>query len=83
MHPNTQILLNHLPTPATAFAGVAWLNQYDAPASLFRFAHRELYKLIPRRIRNAFRQTVVFEHSLCVLTMSVLPWSRTPLPYCG
>jgi hypothetical protein len=66
MHPNAQILLDQLPTPATALAGVAWVNQYDTTASLFRFAYRDQYKLFPRRICNAFRKAVVFEHSLCV-----------------
>jgi hypothetical protein len=66
MHPYAQIFLYHLPTSATALAGVAWINQYDTPASLFRFARRILYELFPRRIRYAFRQAVVFEHSPCV-----------------
>jgi hypothetical protein len=66
MHPNAQILLYQLPTLATALASVAWVNQYDTPASFFRFARRDEYELVPRRIRNAFRQAVVFEHALCI-----------------
>jgi hypothetical protein len=66
MHANAQIFLDQLPTPATAFAGVARVNHYDTTASLFRFARRNQYEVIPRRIRNAFCQTVVFEHPVCI-----------------
>src|SRR3712207_3677779 len=66
MHTNAQILLNQLPTPATALAGVTRVNSYHTTASLFRFARRDQYKLFPRSIRNAFRQAVVFEHSACI-----------------
>ncbi len=61
MNTNAQILFDQLPTAATAFAGVARVNQYDTAASLSRFARRVLYQLIPRGIRNAFCQAVVFE----------------------
>src|SRR6266516_2936180 len=44
-------------------------SPYDTPASLFRFARRDEYELIPRRICNAFRQTVVFEHSTCTYVL--------------
>jgi hypothetical protein len=66
MHPNAQIFGYQLPTSATALARVAWINQYDTPASLCRFARCVLYKLIPRRIRYAFCQAAVFKHPLCV-----------------
>src|SRR5713101_3318050 len=77
MHTNAQILLNQLPTPATELAGVAWVNQYDATASLLCFARRVLYELIPRRIRDAFRQAVVFEHSVCIQVLKVWTSSVT------
>jgi hypothetical protein len=44
---NAQIFLDQLPTPATALAGVAWINSNDTPASLFRFARRDKYELAP------------------------------------
>jgi len=66
MYTNAQIFVYQLPTPATALTGVARVNQYDTTASIFRFAQRVLYKLVPRRIRNAFRQAVVFEHPLYI-----------------
>src|SRR6266487_497191 len=69
MHTDAQIFPHQLPAPATALAGVARINQYDTPASLFRFARRDEYELIPRRICNAFRQTVVFEHSTCTYVL--------------
>jgi hypothetical protein len=55
MHTDAQIFLDQLPAPATAFARVARINQYNATASLFRFTRRDPYELFPRRIRNAFR----------------------------
>jgi hypothetical protein len=64
MHPNAQIFGHQLLTLTTALAGIPRVNQYDALASLFRFARRVPHELIPRRIRYAFRQTVVFEHPL-------------------
>ncbi len=63
MYTDTQILRYHLPTAATALAGVARVNPYHLTASLFRFARQNGYELIPRRIRNTFRQAMVREHS--------------------
>lgn len=62
MHANAQTFLDQLPTPATAFAGVARINQYETMASLCRFARRDQYELIPRCIGNAFRQAVILAH---------------------
>jgi len=70
MYTDTQILRYHLPTAATALAGVARVNPYHLTASLFRFARQNGYELIPRRIRNTFRQAMVREHSAYVQVLN-------------
>lgn len=63
MHTNAQRLLNHRSAPATALRCSAWINLDIRPTSISRFVARIGSELIPCCIRDAFRQTVVFEHS--------------------
>ncbi len=63
MGTNGQILLDHRQTTATALRGSAWVNLDRRATSFFRFVARRDGELIPRGIRNAFRQAVIFDHS--------------------
>ena len=62
MHTDAQGFLDHCSAPATALRRAARINLDIRPTSIFRFVVRIGGELIPRRIRYAFRQTVVFEH---------------------
>jgi len=58
-----QFLFNQNTTSAAHLGRVARVNQYYTSTSLFRFARRELYQLIPCRIRDAFSKTPVLTMS--------------------
>jgi hypothetical protein len=60
MHPHGQIFFHHRHTTATALRRAAWVNLDRR--DLFRFVARRGSELIPRSIRNTFRQTVIFQH---------------------
>ncbi len=62
MHPHGQIFLDHRHTTATALRRAAWVNLDRRATRLFRFVARRGSELIPRSIRNTFRQTVIFQH---------------------
>src|SRR5690606_13233543 len=62
MHTDAQRLLDHRSAPATVLRCSAWVNLDIPSTSFFRFVARIGGELSPRRIRNTFRQTVLFEH---------------------
>lgn len=58
--------INQHSAPAAHLGRVARVNLYHTAASFFRFAHCELYQLIPCYIRNAFSQAMVLNHPVNV-----------------
>lgn len=61
MHTDAQSFLNHGSTAATTLRRTAWIDLDIRSTSIFRFVARIGGELIPCGIRNAFRQTVIFE----------------------
>lgn len=59
MNTDRQGFRHNLPTARTSLGGVAWVNEYDATASFFRFARGELYELMSGNIPDAFVQASV------------------------
>jgi hypothetical protein len=70
MNTNAQFFLNYRPAPRAALAGVAWIDPHCLTASLFRFAHQDKGKLIPRCISNTFGKAMVFEHPINVQVLN-------------
>jgi hypothetical protein len=62
MDTDAQRLLHYCPAPATALRRAAWINLDIRAPSICRFVARRGGELIPRGIRNAFRQAVILEH---------------------
>ncbi len=59
MNTNRQLLGDNFTATRTQLGGVAWINQYDTPASTCRLARRDLYELIPRSVTNALVHAAV------------------------
>ena len=63
MHTFRQTFLHQCSASGASFRRVARVNLYALSTSVRSFVVRELYELIPRRILNAFRKTVIFNHA--------------------
>ena len=57
-----QFLFNHCPALAANLAGVLRVNCRELAVSVYRFTRKCLSELIPRDIRDGFRQKTVFHH---------------------
>ena len=63
MHTHTQILFDYRAARRTESACVARVNLHARSTSVFSFIVRELYELIPRRIRNTKGQAMILDHA--------------------
>jgi hypothetical protein len=66
VHTLRQPFWNDFPAIRAELTCVFGIDQYDTTTSFFRFVRGVLYKLIPRRINDAFGKVVIFHHSLHV-----------------
>jgi hypothetical protein len=64
MNSDGQRFLNHRSTARALPGCVAWINRHDHPTSVLSFVRGVRDQLIPGRIRDAFRQTMVSKHVL-------------------
>ena len=66
MRPDTQRLVDHLPTPIACLRGVAGVHSNDLMSSTLSLGSENIEECAPGGVHDAFCQMMIFDHAIDV-----------------